>query len=139
MPSYAKRMNCDRCTPRSRPFEIEFNIIKMKINDMRTRFLALCVLLPAAVHAAPGPPVCQVDPSGTYIEAENFTGTIVQGTATFLVESATPGFNGSGYLRSNGGGASGSPIHEGKIYNIDFTGAGWGFSFAGNEQKARHS
>ena len=71
----------------------------------------------------PGLPVCQVDPSGTYIEAENFTGTIVQG-ATFAVESTTPGFNGSGYLRSTGGSTTSPPVHEGKIYNIEFTAAG---------------
>ena len=71
----------------------------------------------------PGSPVCQVDPSGTYIEAENFTGTIVQG-ATFAVESTTPGFNGSGYLRSTGGSTSSPPVHEGKIYNIEFTTSG---------------
>ncbi len=52
----------------------------------------------ASAGGGPGPPVCQVDPSGTYIEAENFTGTIVQG-AIFAVESTTPGFNGSGYHR----------------------------------------
>ena len=76
------------------------------------------------IVAPPAPPVCQVDPSGTYIEAENFTGTIVQGTATFSVETTTPGFNGSGYLRSNGGGTGGSPANEGKIYNIEFTTSG---------------
>ncbi|MCH8221634.1 MAG: LamG domain-containing protein, partial [Proteobacteria bacterium] len=71
-----------------------------------------------------GPSVCQVDPTGTYIEAENFTGTIVQGTAFFTVESTQAGFNGSGYLRSNGGGTGGAPVHEGKIYNIEFTTTG---------------
>ena len=70
-----------------------------------------------------GPSVCQVDPTGTYIEAENFTGTI-QDTAFFTVESTQAGFNGSGYLRSNGGGTGGAPAHEGKIYNIEFTTTG---------------
>ncbi len=67
---------------------------------------------------------CQVDPSGTYIEAENFTGTIVQGTAFFTVESSQAGFNGTGYLRSNGGGTDASPVHEGKQYQLDFTTTG---------------
>ena len=34
---------------------------------------------------------CDVDSNGTYIEAENFTGTIVQGTATFTVETTLVG------------------------------------------------
>ena len=73
----------------------------------------------ASDGGGPGPSVCQVDPGGTYIEAENFTGTILQG-ATFAVESTTPGFNGSGYLRSTGGSTTSPPVHEGKIYNINF-------------------
>lgn len=76
------------------------------------------------VASPPGSGVCVVDSTGTYIEAENFTGTIVQGTATFTVESSTAGYNGSGYLRSNGGGTDASPVHEGKQYQMVFDTAG---------------
>ncbi len=78
--------------------------------------------------APSGPAVCQVDPTGTYIEAENFTGTIVQGTAFFTEETAQGGHNGSGYLLSNGGGAGATPVHEGKIYNIEFPAPGGGYN-----------
>ncbi len=71
------------------------------------------------------PSVCQVDPSGTNIEAENFTGTIdLGGMAVFVEEESQAVFNGSGYLRSNGGGATGTPVEQGKIYNIEFTTSG---------------
>ena len=63
---------------------------------------------------------CDVDPNGTYIEAENFTGTISQGSATFVEESSTGGYNGTGYLRSNGGGTDSSPVHEGKQYVLNW-------------------
>ena len=78
----------------------------------------------SAWYTITGPPVCIVDPSGTYVEAENFTGTIVQGTAFFTVESATAGYSGTGYLRSNGGGTDANPVHEGKQYLLHFSTAG---------------
>ncbi len=64
---------------------------------------------------------CDVDPSGTYIEAENFTGTITQGSAAFSVETSQNGYSGSGYLLSNGGGTgSCPPVHEGREYKVNF-------------------
>lgn len=64
---------------------------------------------------------CDIDAAGTYIEAENFTGTIVQGTATFVEETSVAGYNGAGYLRSNGGNTSNPPTQEGKQYLVTFT------------------
>ncbi|RJQ49694.1 MAG: alkaline phosphatase [Nitrospiraceae bacterium] len=69
---------------------------------------------------------CNIDPGGTYIDAENFTGTISQGTASFVFESSTAGYLGTGYLRSNGAASSGScpAAEEGKEYLVNFPSAG---------------
>jgi len=71
------------------------------------------------VSGPPGPSVCTVDPAGTYVDAENFTGTILQG-ATFSLLTTIPGFVGSGYLFSNGGGTAEPPVNEGKQYQLEF-------------------
>ena len=65
-----------------------------------------------------------VDPGGTFIEAENFTGTLVQGAHTLEAETTTAGFSGSSYLRSTGGAGDSSPLHEGKEYRLDFPSSG---------------
>ncbi len=68
---------------------------------------------------------CDVDMNGTYIEAENFSGTISQGSATYSVENSRVGHLGSGYLKSNGpGNLNCPPTEEGKEYDINFTDAG---------------
>jgi hypothetical protein len=65
---------------------------------------------------------CDVDPNGTYIEAENYTGSISQGAAAFVEETSQAGYLGSGYLRSNGMADSQScpATDEGKQYEVDF-------------------
>ncbi len=80
---------------------------------------------------------CEVLPGGTYIDAENFTGTVEQGTAVFVEESAVLGHKGSGYLRSSGGSGGGCPaVHEGKEYLVKFPGPGtykvWVRGYAAN-------
>ncbi len=65
-----------------------------------------------------------VNPNGTYVQAENFTGTIVQGTGTLVAETTTAGFSGTSYLRSTSGGGDPAPIHEGKQYKLNFPAAG---------------
>ncbi len=82
--------------------------------------------------------ICDIDPSGTFIEAENFTGTIHQGTAFFIPENDQSDSLGTGYLKSNGGsGGLCPPAHEGKEYEVQFTETGtytaWirGFAFDG--------
>ncbi len=77
----------------------------------------------APVPAGPWPDVCTVDASGTFIEAEKFTGTIVQGSP-FAVESSLGGFTGSAYLTSTGGGAIPTPVDEGKEYLVNFNTTG---------------
>jgi hypothetical protein len=62
-----------------------------------------------------------VDPAGTYFEAEDFTDTIVQGSATFVEESSMPVFNSTGYLRSNGSTSTTvPPTQQGKKYLLNF-------------------
>ncbi len=79
---------------------------------------------------------CEVDQNGTYIDAENYTGTISQGTSTFIDENNQPGYLGAGYLKSIGEGFQGAcpPVSEGKEYRINFTAPGqynvWIRSFA---------
>ncbi len=64
-------------------------------------------------------PLCYVNPGGTYIDAEDFSGTIVQGLGTFLEETAQGGYLGSGYLRSDeGSGSSCPPVDEGKEFRV---------------------
>jgi cysteine-rich repeat protein len=71
-----------------------------------------------------GGSTCDIDSGGTYIEAENFTGTINQGTGTFSVESSQGGQFGS-YLRSSSGSTGSCPsTHEGKEYEVNFTETG---------------
>ena len=69
--------------------------------------------------------IVDIDPSGTYIDAENFSGTINQGTGTFILETSQFGYIGNGYLRSSGGESSSCPpSEEGKEYEVNFTSAG---------------
>ncbi|RJQ47980.1 MAG: hypothetical protein C4538_04500, partial [Nitrospiraceae bacterium] len=65
---------------------------------------------------------CEINPAGTYIEAENYTGTITQGTGTFVKETSIAGYFGASYLRSNGGGAGTvcPPVDQGKSYQVNF-------------------
>ena len=66
---------------------------------------------------------CDVDVNGTYIEVENFTGSVSQGTATFnLIADAS--VNGGYYLFSNGGVAGSTPSNEIKEYLVNFSQAG---------------
>ncbi len=70
---------------------------------------------------------CDVDPAGTYIEAENYSWTLGQGTGTFKEEDSQGGFFGAGYLRSNGGTSGGNTCpsaDEGKEYEVNFTETG---------------
>ncbi|UCH19770.1 MAG: DUF2341 domain-containing protein, partial [Deltaproteobacteria bacterium] len=69
-------------------------------------------------------PTCDVDPNGTYIEAENFVPPLVPGglPGAFQVQSTTGGFNGSGYLisDSNGSTAVPPPYHMRADYTVNF-------------------
>lgn len=72
----------------------------------------------------PPRPFNEVDPQGTYIDAENFTGTIsAPNTGTFSVESSQPGFLGVGYLKTQKTPAN-SLITDGKEYLLNFPVAG---------------
>jgi len=64
--------------------------------------------------------VCEVDVTGTFIEAENFNSTISQGTGSFTELTTLGGYSGTGYLYSNGGSTTAPPIHEGKEYILSF-------------------
>ncbi|MDX1404915.1 MAG: DUF6701 domain-containing protein, partial [Woeseiaceae bacterium] len=69
---------------------------------------------------------CEIDPAGTYIEAENYT-ALVAGTdsGTFTVESSQSGYNGTGYLLSNNGDTGGSPPDDMRAdYTVEFTTTG---------------
>ncbi len=67
---------------------------------------------------------CDVYPAGTYLDAENFTGTISQGSGTFSEESSLSGHLGTGYLLSVGGsggyGGACPAADEGKEYLLNF-------------------
>ncbi len=68
--------------------------------------------------------ICNIDPDGTYIEAESFTGMISQGTGTFVRETSQEGYLGSAYLRSRQDGSINGQcpaIDEGKEYRVNFT------------------
>lgn len=73
-----------------------------------------------ASETTTAPPVCDIDVNGTYIEAENFVSTISQGTATFIEQTTVGGYNGDGYLFSNGGNTNNPPTEEGKEYYVNF-------------------
>ncbi len=82
---------------------------------------------------------CNVDPEGTYIEAEKYSDTISQGSSDFVEENVEIGYLGTGYLRSNGAGSSSCPpADEGKEYRVNFTSTGtykvWirGFAVSGS-------
>lgn len=95
----------------------------IKTNDEVPNPSALSIIASATTTSGFGGGDCNVDPAGTYFEAENFTGTIVQG-ATFLVESSQAGYNGTGYLYSNGGSTVTPPNQDGKEYLLNFTTSG---------------
>ncbi len=64
---------------------------------------------------------CNADPAGTYIEAENFTDTIVQG-GTYTPSTADTGFLGDAYLLAGTSSTSSScpSTSEGKKYELFF-------------------
>ncbi len=63
---------------------------------------------------------CIVNPNGTYVEAENFTGTIVQG-GSYSTSTAQSGYLGSGYLLAGSSTSRDCPsAEEGKEYELDF-------------------
>ena len=66
---------------------------------------------------------CDIDPTGTYIEAENYT-SLVSGTGSFLTQSSLAGHNGTGYLMSSGGSTSTPPATERADYTVNFTTTG---------------
>jgi len=72
-----------------------------------------------------GPPT--VNPNGTYIEAENYTGTIGGSSRTFDERTSQSGYLGDSYLQSIGGTYGSCPPSsgsEGKEYEVNFTSAG---------------
>ena len=68
---------------------------------------------------------CDIDPAGTYIEAENYT-SLVAGTdsGTFAVESSQAGHNGTGYLISSNGDTGSPPDDMRADYTVNFTTTG---------------
>lgn len=71
---------------------------------------------------------CNVEASGTYINAESYTGTIPTstGTGTMSEGNSQGGYLGNGYLQSNGGGTGdcASAMNEGKEYLVNFPESG---------------
>jgi lysophospholipase L1-like esterase len=85
--------------------------------------------------------LCNVDPNGTYIEAENYTGTITRlsGSTVLTENTSQAGYLGESYLLgSNGtGGNTCPPVSEGRSYAVNFTQTGqykiWMRGYANNE------
>ena len=68
---------------------------------------------------------CDIDPAGTYIEAENYTSLVNgSGPATFVVDSTQAGYNGTGYLRASGGSTTEPPENMRADYTVNFTTTG---------------
>jgi len=88
-----------------------------------------------------GGAACDIDPDGTYIEAEHYVPPLVGGSGpgTFLTLSSEAGYNGSGYLFSNNGSTTTPPENERADYTVNFTTTGtyyvWmrGYGLAGSE------
>ncbi len=90
--------------------------------DQNASSSSISVVVPA--EADPDSTVPAIDPTGTYIEAENFTASMIQGVAYYTVESSQSGFNGSGYLKAHGASYETPPTGEGKEYRVYFPEAG---------------
>ncbi len=95
------------------------NYLKTIFNVLTISFIFTLLMLPG-VSSAGG--ICDINPDGTYIDAEDFTGTIAQGAGPLSVDTAQGGYFGTGYLDSPGTGGSGScpAVSEGKEYEVNF-------------------
>ncbi|KPJ78044.1 MAG: hypothetical protein AMJ54_05645 [Deltaproteobacteria bacterium SG8_13] len=71
-------------------------------------------------------PTCDVDPNGTYIDAENFVSPLVPGAdiGVFTVDNTTAGFNGTGYLFSSNGDTGNPPDDMRADYTVNFPAPG---------------
>ncbi|RJO60409.1 hypothetical protein C4544_05050 [candidate division WS5 bacterium] len=70
---------------------------------------------------------CDVDPAGTYIDSENYTGTITQGDISYSLQTTQDGYLGSGYLISSSSGTETTVCpasNEGKQYTVNFNTTG---------------
>ncbi|MBI5055578.1 MAG: alkaline phosphatase [Nitrospirae bacterium] len=70
---------------------------------------------------------CTVNPNGTFIDTENYSGTITQGTGTFTVSTSKAGFYGANALRANQPGpirANCPAVDQGKEYEVYFSETG---------------
>jgi len=122
---------------------VKTSLEKVKTATLIRRLLqaGLASALWAVVSLAGGSPAsaaCDVDPAGTYVEAENSTGTIVQGSGVFAAETVEAGFLGTGYLLASGGAGGSCPaVDEGREYRMNFPTAGtynvWIRAFAADE------
>ncbi len=74
-------------------------------------------------YTAGGAPSCEVDPNGTYFEAENYT-QMVDGAlnGTFTEESSQAGYIGDGYLKT--GGADSGQNGQRVDYTVEFASTG---------------
>ncbi|MBI5665336.1 MAG: alkaline phosphatase, partial [Nitrospirae bacterium] len=80
---------------------------------------------------------CDVDPNGSFINAENFSGTINQGSGYWSISTSNPGYFGTGHLRSDyGSGGSCPAVDQGKEYRVYFPTAGTYYIWLRNWSKS---